>query len=71
MDDRVRERRGSVDVHTSQRHPMTGTPVDVLVPRKVMEISGFNLARDWHNLPQSAKKENVKFTQNKKSGTRR
>ncbi len=51
MDERVRMSSGSPDVQMAQVQPITGTPVEVLVPRKVSEISGFNLALALHNYP--------------------
>src|SRR5690606_37370786 len=38
MDERVRLLHGSVDVQTGQWHPITGTPTEVPVPRKVMLV---------------------------------
>src|SRR5438309_1475315 len=36
MDERVRLSRGSLDPHTAHVQPITGTPTDVPVPRKVI-----------------------------------
>lgn len=49
MDDRVRDSFGSSDVQTLQRQPITGTPVEVPVPKKVIVISDFNLRPLWHS----------------------
>src|SRR4051812_38926632 len=37
---RVRWLRGSVEVHTAQRHAIIGTPCDVPVPMKITSIRG-------------------------------
>ena len=55
MEERVRLSLGSGDVQVAQLHPITGTPVEVLVPMKVRQISGFNLAQALHNYTQGAK----------------
>jgi hypothetical protein len=53
MDERVRVWRGLSEVQVLQWQPITGTPVDVLVPRNVRvtvlwAVFGFNLGEDWH-----------------------
>ena len=47
MDERVGVLRGSVGVQTGQSQPMTGTPTEVPVPRKVISKSASIWARGW------------------------